>query len=240
MSYTNVLRLSTDVETVFGVDQAETWRDQPVLEGSYQARTPVAFLQDMTATQRLHHRNLPRLGSKFGAGFEAQFYLAGLSAGLSAGVAYSAPQTSFLEILRAAYGGVVGNSGSLVDDTSGGGASTTTSIPVTAGQGSRFIAGGAVMISGVARRVLAVASDRLTLDQALPSAPANGVVVWNAVTVYPDEAEVGGDGDSLTCRALGYDAQDQTIYRGCVPMLTALRTEIDGLIVADVNMMAAK
>jgi len=235
MGYTDVLRVSTDPETVFGVDQVESWRDQPVLEGSYQPRWPHNHLPDMTAVARLHARNAPKLGSKFGAGFAAQYYLAGLSAGLGSAVAYSAPQTSFLQILRAAYGGVVGNSGSTVL----GGGATVNTIPVQVGHGVRFQNGVAVMIGGVPATVLVVAGDSLTLDRDLPSAPANNTPVYNSVTVYPDEDGVGGDGNSLACRVLGYDASDQTIYRGCVPLLTAIRTEIDNLIVADVDMMAA-
>lgn len=235
MGYTDVLRVSTDVETVFGVDQAESYRDQPVLEGTYQPRNLHNHLQDMTAVQRLHQRNVPRLGSKFGSGFAASYYLAGLAEGLGAAVAYSAPQTSFLEILRAAYGGVSGNSGSSVL----GGGATTTSIPVQVGHGVRFSVGDGVMISGVPREVGVVAGDTLTLTQALPAAPAAATVVYHAVTIYPDEDGVGGDGNSLMARVLGYDPQDQWLYRGCVPLITAIRTELDSLIVADVDMMAA-
>lgn len=239
MGYSNVLRVSTDVETTFGVDQVETYRDQPVIEGTYQPRNVQVHHQDMTVVQRLHQRNRPVLGSKFGSGFSASYILSGLAAGLKGSVSYSAPQTSLLEILKAAYGGVRGAAGSLIDDSSGGGVTTTQSLPMTTGEGPRFVVGGGLMVSGVFREISTQSNDRVGLTMALPAAPANGVVVYNAVTVYPDEDGVGGDGNSLCCRVLGYDAQDQWIYRGCVPQITSIRSEIDQPLTVDIDMMAA-
>lgn len=241
MGYSNIKRCSYDVETTFGTDFSESWKDLPIIEETYRSRLLQGALPDRTAVQSLHHRNPHRRGSQFGSGFSADFVLDGLAAGLAAGVAYSAPQSGMAGLLRAYLGGAQGNSGSLADDTSGGGAATTTEIPVTAGQGSRFAVGTALMVNGIGRYVQSRSTDRLTLNQALPAAavPANGTPIYNSVTLYPDPSEVGGDGDSLVVRILGDEAEDQVIYRGCVPVVESISASIEEIITCAVNMMAA-
>lgn len=240
MGYSNVLEIATETEPTFGTDFGENFpRAQHVLENTMRMRPLQGAIPDLTAVTRLHHRKPNRRGSQFGSGFSASLYIDGLPAALNAAGSYSAPQTSLAEVLLAGFGGVLGAAGSLVDSTSGGGAASTTSIPVTAGQGARFAIGTYLMISGVPRKVTARATDRLTIHPALPTAPADGTPIYNSVTFYLAPGSVGGDGQSLVVRVLGYDANDQTIFRGVVPVITAIRSAFDEQLVLDVDFMAA-
>ena len=70
----------------------------------------------------------------------------------------------------------------------GGGASTTV-IPLVAGAGAYLAVGGYVVIGGQTRRIAAVATDTITLDSALPGAPAaNMVMTSNPPIINPSRA----------------------------------------------------
>lgn len=229
MGYGNVEQCSTDIETAYGIDQAETWRDQRLVLGSFKPRLERKTHQDRTVVARLNDRRPPRAGSKYGAGFDASFFLDGLSASLVTAQAYSHPQTSLAEILRQTLGGQRGDSGS----TTVAGASTTV-IDVQVGHGVRFVGGGALVtyctVNGVSRpymrEIASVAGDNVTLKMALPAVPGAGAQVLNCATFYIDPAGVGGAGNSMAFRFLGYDSEDKYSFRGVVGTFT-IETSVD-------------
>lgn len=237
MSWANVEQCSTEVETLFGTNQVESWRDQRLVVGSFKPRLERRTHPDRTVVARLNDKRDHRAGSKYGSGFDASFYLDGLASALVTGGAYSAPQTSLAEILRASMGGQRGAAGS----TTVAGASTTV-IDVQFGHGARFVAGGAcvVYVAGrpYMREVASVADDNVTLKRALPAAPGAGINVLNCATFYVVPTSVGGSGDSLAFQFLGADVQDYWSFRGVAGTFT-IETGVDEQLVLAYSAKAA-
>lgn len=100
-------------------------------------------------------------------------------------------------VLEHWLGGRVSSTGSLVD----GSGSTTTTVDVTAGHGSRFTAGqmAVVYVAGAphVRQVTAIATDTLTVYPALPAAPAAAQAVLGSRTYH----RVGAHTQTLTVEA---------------------------------------
>lgn len=239
MGYPHVARLSTDLETTFGTTAAGGWRDQRLVEGTFNPKFLKGRLQDRTVVDRLHDIQGFLDASMFGSGFDATVYLDGLAAALDNATAYSHPQNNAAEILGAIFGGNRGDSGSLLVAAG----STTTTINVTGGQGSRFAKGGALVIQTSGgwemREIKNVAVDAITLKMALNAVPANGTPIYNCATFYLDEDNVGGDGDSLRFLYLGLLANDQWRLDGCGGSLK-FGTAIDDLLTMQLSVQAAQ
>lgn len=236
MGVANVMRFSSDVETTFGVDPgAETYVDHRLVAGTFSPRQlGRKHLPDMTVVSRLHDRNSPKLGSLDGLGFSASVYLEGLSAALATGSTYTHPQNNVAELLDCLMGGNAGGAGS-TELASG---STTTSIAVQVGHGTRFSKGGACIINGELREIKNISGDTLTLKHALSAAPTNGQAIYNCGTFFLDEDAVGNNGNSLIFRVLGMLTGDQWIYRGCGGSFT-IDAAIDQLVKMNLNIQAA-
>jgi hypothetical protein len=114
-------------------------------------------------------------------------------------------QSAIIRMLKSGFGGYDGdNQGS----TSAVG-STASVINVQAGHGSRFFAGGAmgwVNPAGILemREVEGVATDAVTVKHAFSAAPSNTNPIYNATTIYINEASP----TSVQFRAIGKDADD--------------------------------
>lgn len=235
MGYSHVQRFSTDVETTFGTDQVETYRDQRLVQGSLDlAGLDEPPIPDMTVVQRLHDRNAHVDGSQFGSAFKAGFYLDGLAAALDTAAGPTHPANNIAEVVAACMGGQYVAAGSTVL----GAGATTTVIPVQVGHGVRYRAGGFCIISGELRRIKSIAGDSLTLAMALNAAPANAVDVYNTQTFFLDEDGFGTDAQTLICRMLGGLAGDQFIARGVVGKFT-LELGLRKLLQMNVDFQAA-
>lgn len=236
MGVANVMRFSSDVETTFATDPgAESYVDHRLLTGTFTPRQlGRKLLPDMTVTSRVHDRNPPKQGSLDGLGFTASIYLEGLAAALETASSYSHPQNNVAELLDPLMGGNAGGAGS----TELMNGSTTTSIAVQVGHGTRFSKGGAVVINGEMREIKNVSGDTLTLKHALSAAPTNGQAIYNCGTFFFDEDAVGNSGNSLIFRVLGLLSGDQWIYRGCCGSFT-IDAGIDQLVRMNLNIMAA-
>src|SRR5574342_126264 len=120
-------------------------------------------------------------------------------------------QSAIIRMLKSGFGGYdADNQGS----TSAAG-STSSVINVQAGQGSRFFSGGAlgwVNSSGILemREIESVATDAITIKHALSAAPASTNPIYNATTIYLNEATP----TSGQFRAIGKDADDAWSIRG--------------------------
>jgi hypothetical protein len=235
MSVSNVQLFSAHVETTFNTDEAENYIHLRPIEGTYKPRYQRTLLPNRKTTARLHDGNPNVHGSEFGCGFEISFYLEGLGEGLGPLVAYSHPQSSICRLLRALMGGQSGDSGSTII---GG---TAVQPQITDAHGSRFPAGQGLIASSQLRYNLLTGAggggwDEINVNMAFSAAPSGAM--FNTATFYLDEDEVGGSGDTLACRILNTLSGDRDIFRGCCGTFT-LTTELDGLLVINVNMQAA-
>lgn len=123
-----------------------------------------------------------------------------------------ADQSCLIRMLKSGLGGYDGdNQGS----TSAAG-STASVINVQAGHGSRFFAGGALAWENPTgqlemREIESISTDAITLKHALSAGPANTDPIYNATTLYINEATP----TSGQFRAIGKDADDAWSIRGC-------------------------
>lgn len=223
--YENVLRCSTDVETVFGTQQAETWTDQQVIEGTFKPITLHKTMEDKTTVSRLHDQLTNRIGSKFGSGFDVDFVLDGMNDALDAAEVYTHPENNIAEVMKALMGGEAGAGGTLVDDA----ASTQTVFDVTAGQGARFPEGGACINAGELRPIADQTVDQLTVGMEFSVAPVDTSAVYNVAAFYLDEDAIGTDGQSLCFRFVGYEGEDQLLYWGCCGTFEVISTIDEGV-----------
>lgn len=240
MAYTKIAQWSTDLETTFGTTQAYSWLDQRFIRETGGLNLIDMVLPDMSSTARLHEENAHVLGSKFGSGATLQAYLDGLANAdvLDDGAVYSFPQANISQPIRALMGGASGDEGSVVD--TGGGA--VDSITVPAGEGARFAEGAAfgVVLAGVVevRRIVDITGDVIKPHMEFSAIAANGAKVYNSETMYLDEDNVGGDGDSLACRFMGKLTNDQWIMYGCGGSFT-IGMAINELLTATFNLQCA-
>ncbi len=240
MGYSNIKEIATDVETTYATNQSETYRTQRVVEGSVKLRTPVHKLEDKSSVARLNARNHHKNGSQFGAGLSASFYVDSLAAALTRTGSYTAPGHDLGEIIKAGFGAVRGGVGSKTDGTGG----TATAIPVDSASG--FTTGGAFAMNNTStgrweiRGIYDISGSTLAPRSALGFTPnSDDLEVYSCTTFYLDEDGVGGDGQSLVVRCLGYQATDQWLFRGCVPASMTLKTPLDDYVTLDVDFAAA-
>ncbi len=115
-----------------------------------------------------------------------------------------------LRALKIAFGGIRGNQqGSLV--ASG---SSATGFTVTAAQGARFTAGGAIGWVNAAglmemRAIKSVSGDAVVLKHALSGTPGVGNTIFNATTIFLDDG-----GTHAQFRAIGKHTSDAWSIRG--------------------------
>jgi len=159
-----------------------TFVDVPFQEGSAALTLDRPILEPQTVQQRIDAVSNIVYGPDAAT---LQITLPLHATGVAAGNATQSPahtSSALLMILKAAFGGLVRGTG-----TTSTGSSTADTLAATSGAG--FQGGGAVGWVGAGsiyhlHEIAGVATNAVTLHQALPAAPANTNVLYGASTVY--------------------------------------------------------
>jgi len=172
-------------ESAFAVENgAHSWTDIHAIDAVMQT-SQVAHPRAENKS-RLTEKSPAVLGRKSGSRLTFGHYLVGDGVPLTS--AASPANDSLQNLLELSMGGSTSAAGS---QTAAG--CTTSVINVTAGQGSKFSAGMAIMVedaggAGINEMSIieSVSTDALTLKHALSNAPSSGLTVWNSYTAYLD------------------------------------------------------
>ena len=157
------------------------------IEGSLNATLSQTDIEHNAGSARLFQQFVTRQGLKSGAstvafGIHAKPAASKLDSGAS-------PSTPYLGTLLDA---ILGDEHAQAGSTVSGGGSTTTTVDVQTGHGTRFAIGTAVHVEVSSvyypRVVTGIATDTLTVWPALPSAPANGDDVINSYSYFLTES----------------------------------------------------
>jgi hypothetical protein len=205
-------------ESSYGVSLAGSFpmgfKAMPYKEGSAQMTQPQAMLDPMTGKLYADGHSLKVLGPRNGGtvSFETALHSHGvdLNGINTAPTIYTWPL--FL-MLKTIMGGSVTPSNPAASTLVAAG-STATVVNVTAGHGSRFVAGGAiaVTISGAleVREVLSVSTDAVSVKQAFSTAPTAGQAIKGCITVYMTEDPA----TSLQFICEGLESDDRRVMLG--------------------------
>lgn len=172
-------------ETTYGT--AATTAFARAIEGSINATLAQTEIEHNAASARLFQQFVTRQGLRSGASTVAFGIHAKPAFGkLDSSAVASTPYLG--KLLEAILGGEAKGAGSTVS----GAGSTTTTVDVQTGHGTRFKVGTAihVEVSSVyyPRVITAIATDTLTVWPELPSAPANGDDVINSYSYFLTES----------------------------------------------------
>lgn len=178
------------------------------------------------------------LGRKAASTLQFGASLRGDGTALSTGA--SAANDTLQDLLELCMGGSESDAGSTEDSS----ASTTTSIVVQNGHGSRFHSGGAIMVEGTGPNgeneisiIESISTDTLTLKVALSNAPTNGDNVWNSYTTYVDPSSTS----TWQFQAIGDDSAEVFLALGCVGGFSlANLLQTDGLPTVNFDMMVTE
>ena len=178
-------KLFVGQETTYGTAASTAFARH--IEGTLNATLSQTEIEHNAGSARLFQQFVTRQGlksadSSVAFGIHAKPAFAKLDTSAS-------PSTPYLgKLLEAILGGEAKGAGSTVS----GAGSTTTTVDVQAGHGSRFAVGTAihVEVSSVyyPRVITAIATDTLTVWPELPSAPANGDDVINSYSYFLTES----------------------------------------------------
>lgn len=217
------LRVMAEAEgaAYFGVDNSSnvgmSGLDVPIVDGSLKWDAGAEFLDPKTASifvdynpEKLIGRYLPSIS------FKTALHSHGLT--LSGTPAPPSDSTwAQLRMLKAIFGGSF-STGTTAASTTTQAGTTATSIVVTATHGARWSVGDAIAIRMSSttneiecRKITAISTDTLTLDQALSAAPANGSPCYGCVSVYLTE----NPATSLQFVLEGVDADQKLVIAGC-------------------------
>lgn len=205
MGIARLRRVSYEVESAFAVENgSHSWLDVRAVKPEFQRAQAIHEIEEVQARITQYAGRV--LGRKSASRLTLGVSLRGDGTALSAA---ASPSDDYLQgLLGYCMGGTENGAGSTIN----GAGATTTVLPVAVGHGSRFFAGGAVMVGGEISAVESVTGDNVTLKHALSSAPADTTPVYNSYTAYIDPSAA----NTLQWRVLGDADTDVWLLLGVI------------------------